>query len=286
MSTNSNFKWTNYHSHTHLSDGKGKPELYVQSALEHNMYAYGFSCHSPVPFYSGWNMKYENLHNYINEINRLKIKYAGQIKLFLGMEIDYIKNLCGIKQFAHLKLDYTIGGVHFLGFFDDGKAWDYDGGKPVYARGLKELFGNDIKKLVKYYYEQINDMVTNEKPDVIAHLDLIKKYNKGNYFFNENEEWYKNIVMETLEIIAKSNSIVEVNTRGILRGLDTEYYPSNFILDKCKKLNIKLCMSADTHNAKDVMALLPNVKDLLIEKGYKEVFIFDEKGWNTQKIIN
>ncbi len=274
-----NFKWTNYHSHTQYSDGKGDAELYVKSAVEHKMYAYGFSCHSPVPFNSGWNMKYENVLEYLNTINYLKEKYSGQIKLFLGMEIDYIKNITGIKNFTHLNLDYTIGGIHFLGFFENGRAWDYDGGKPLYEKGLKELFGSDIKRLVKYYYEQINEMVINEQPDVIAHLDLIKKYNKGNYFFNENEKWYQDIVDESLAIIAKSKSIVEINTRGVLKGLDHEFYPSNFIIDKCKKAGIKVCLSADTHHPDDVMALLPDVRKLLKEKGFKEVFIFDEKGW-------
>jgi len=279
-------KWTNYHSHTNFSDGKGEPELYVKSALKQKMYAYGFSCHSPVPFTSGWNMKYENLLAYINEIQRLKKKYKGQIKLFLGMEIDYIKNIVGINNYNYLNLDYTIGGVHFLGFFKDGSAWDYDGGKIKYEKGLKEIFGNDIKKLVKYYYQQVNNMIINEKPNIIAHLDLIKKYNKGNYFFDENEKWYKDIVLESLKIIANNNLIVEVNTRGVLKGIDNEFYPSNFILDKCKELNIKLCLSADAHNPKDVMALLPEAKNLLITKGFKEIFIFDEEGWNPINISN
>ena len=273
-------KWTNYHSHTSFSDGKGEPELYVKSAIEHKMYAYGYSCHSPVPFKSGWNMQFENLLAYINEINRLKEKYKEQIKLFLGMEIDYVKDIIGINNYRHLSLDYTIGGVHFLGFFDDGSAWDYDGGKVKYEKGLKELFDNDIKSLVKYYYEQVNNMIIDEKPDIIAHIDLIKKYNKGNYFFDENEKWYKDIVLDSLNIVAKSNSILEVNTRGVLKAIDKEFYPSNFILDKCKELNIKLCLSADAHNPKDVMALLPEAKNLLIEKGFKEVFIFDEQGWH------
>ena len=82
-----------------------------------------------------------------------------------------------------------------------------------------------------------------------------------------------------MELIAQSDAIVEVNTRGVLKGLDHEFYPSSFIIDKCKELKIKLCMSADTHHSNDVMALLPDVKKLLLQKGIKEVFIFDEKGW-------
>lgn len=278
MRTTDQFKLTNYHSHTHYSDGKGEPELYVQSAIQNKMYAYGFSCHSPVPFFTGWNLKFHKFRDYLNEISKLKEKYEGQIKLFAGLEIDYITGLNHIGTFKDY-LDYTIGAVHFLGFFDDEKPWDFTSGKKIYQTGLKELFGNDIKKLVKYYFEQINHMVLNESPDIIAHLDIIKKYNKGNLFFDENDKWYKDIVFETLQIIAQSDPIVEINTRGVLKGLENEFYPSNFVLDKIKELKIKLCINADTHHPKDVAALLPEARGLLKTKGFKEVFIFDEQGW-------
>ena len=68
--------------------------------------------------------------------------------------------------------------------------------------------------------------------------------------------------------------------------MDNEYYPSNYIIDKCKELNIKLCMSADAHNPKDVMALLPEVRLLLSKKDIKEVYIFDENGWYPIRISN
>jgi len=278
MGTHNNFKLTNYHSHSHFSDGKGEPERYVQSAIQNNLYAYGFSDHSPVPFYTGWNLKFHKFREYLNEISRLKKKYRGQIKLYSGLEIDYINGLNHINTFKDY-LDYTIGAVHFLGFFDNNKPWDFTSGKNIYRRGLKELFGNNIKKLVKYYFEQINTMVSTESPDIIAHFDIIKKYNKGNHFFNENDKWYRDTVFESLEIITQSNSIIEINTRGVLKGLEDEFYPSNFILDRCKELNIKLCLNTDTHHPNEVAALLPEAKELLTTKGFKEVFIFDEQGW-------
>lgn len=278
-------KWTNYHSHTHFSDGKGAPELYAQSAAKHGMYAYGFSCHSPVPFESGWNMKFERLAAYLKEINHLKEKYREKLKIYLGLEIDYVKNLCGIELYKnHYQLDYTIGGVHFLGEFENGRFWDFDGGKPWFRKGLEELFDNDIKKLVEYYYEQVTDMVVNEKPDVVAHVDLIKKYNKDNYFFNEQDKWYKDIAFAALEKIAKTDTIVEVNTRGVLKQLDDEFFPSNFILERCLELSMPVCLSADSHDANDVMALLPEAKEQLIKTGYREVYLFDENGWNASPI--
>jgi len=279
-------RWTNYHSHTHFSDGKGEPELYVKSAIKNGLYAYGFSCHSPVPFESGWNMKFEKLAAYIKEISSLKVKYEKQIKLFLGMEIDYVKNLCGINQYKNIGLDYTIGGIHFLGVFENGRYWDFDGGKPWFEKGLNELFNGDIKKLVTNYYNQLTDMAINDTPDVIAHFDLIKKYNKGSYFFDENDAWYKEIAFEALEKLAKKGVIVEVNTRGVLKKLNKEFYPSNFILDRCKELSIPICLSADAHHPDDVKTLLPEVRELLKSIGYKEAYIFDENGWKANSILD
>lgn len=278
-------KWTNYHSHTHYSDGKGEPELYIKSAIEKGMYAYGFSTHSPVPFESGWNMKFEKLTNYIDEINNLKRKYADKIKIFLGMEVDYVNNLTGVSKFKDYNLDYTIGGIHFLGKFENGRYWDFDGGKKWYEKGLQELFDNDINKLVSYYYQQIIDMVSNDKPDVLAHFDLIKKYNKGNYFFNENDKWYLEVAYNALEIVAQSGVILELNTRGILKGLNVEYYPSNFVLRRCKELNIPICLSADTHSPEDVMALLPEAKELLKSMGIESAYLFDNDGWVEYSLL-
>lgn len=277
-------KWTNYHSHSHYSDGKGEPELYVLSAIIHGMHAYGFSCHSPVPFESGWNMKFERLAAYLKEINHLKEKYKDQLKIYLGLEIDYVKNLSGIKQFQNYGLDYTIGGVHFLGEFENGRFWDFDGGKPWFEKGLTELFDNDIKKLVSFYYQQVTDMVINESPDVVAHFDLIKKYNEGNFFFDEHAQWYREIAFEALEKISKTDAIIEINTRGVLKKLNSEFYPSSFIIKRCKELSVPVCLSSDSHQPEDVMALLTDALDLLLFWGYKEVRFFEDGRWKPELI--
>jgi histidinol-phosphatase (PHP family) len=277
-------KWTNYHSHSSYSDGKGEPELYALSAIKHQMYSYGFSCHSPVPFSSGWNMKFENLVAYINEINRLKEKYSKELKIYLGLEIDYVEGIIGISHYKNFGLDYSIGGVHFLGFMDDGSPWDFDRGKSWFEKGLNELFGGDIKKLVSHYYQQVINMLLTQKTDVLAHIDLIKKYNEGNIFFDEDEIWYKKLLTETLEIVKKTDTIIEVNTRGVLKKLNSEFYPSNAIIKQCQELKIPVCLSSDAHNSDDVMAFLPEARELLQSTGYQDLFIFDEQGWHPVSI--
>jgi histidinol-phosphatase (PHP family) len=167
----------------------------------------------------------------------------------------------------------------------DGAPWDFDRGKSWFRQGLNELFSGDIRKLIAYYYQQLTDMVTNQKTDILAHFDLIGKYNAKNEFFDPGEKWYKDISFRALDVVSKSGIVVEVNTRGVLKKLDTEFYPSNSILKRCLELKIPVCLSADTHNPKDTMALLPEARDLLISIGYKELAIFDEKGWNPVSIL-
>jgi histidinol-phosphatase (PHP family) len=224
-------------------------------------------------------MKFENLSSYLSDIKQLKNQYDEKLKIYVGLEVEYVKNLCGYNQYKDIGLDFSIGGVHFLGLMEDGTPWNFDSGKEWFKKGLCELFNDDIKKLVSFYYSQIQEMISNEKTDIVAHLDLIKKYNEGNAFFNENEKWYRDIAFGTLDLIAKSGSILEVNTRGVLKKLNTEFYPSDFILRRSLELNIPVCLSSDAHQARHVMALLPEACELLKNIGYKEIFMLDKNVW-------
>jgi histidinol-phosphatase (PHP family) len=167
----------------------------------------------------------------------------------------------------------------------DGRPWDFDRGKSWYEQGLNELFDGNIKKLIHFYYQQISEMVTFQKIDIVAHFDLIKKFNAGHVFFNEDEKWYKDISFEALDTISKSGSIIEINTRGVLKKLNEEFYPSKALLKRCLELKIPICLSSDAHDPKDVMAYFPEACELLQAMGFNELHILDEQGWNPVSIL-
>jgi len=272
--------YTNYHTHSKWCDGKLNPENYVKEAISRNMYALGFSGHSPVPFKSWWNTNYENLSEYFSNIQNLKKKYEGQIKIYQGMEIDFVDGISGPSNFKNFGLDYTIGGIHFLGKFNDIDYFDFDDTPEKFQKGIDTLFGGDIKKIVLFYYNQIIRMIETDSPDIIAHLDLILKFNKNNKFFNPEEKWYKNIVFETLEVISKSNCILEMNSRSYLKKLIPHFHPADFIIQRSKELGINFTINADAHKPQEVNSFLKEQAELLQTFAYKEVMIFDEQGWN------
>ncbi|MBN2662870.1 MAG: histidinol-phosphatase [Bacteroidales bacterium] len=276
---------TNYHNHSKWSDGKYNPEKTVLRAIELGFDIIGFSDHSPVPFKSEWNMKYENLLKYISDINNLKEKYNEQIKIYLGLEADFINGISYIKNFKHLGLDYTIGGAHYLPeTFEDGTIFNIDNTDEIFQRGLSELYNNDIKFLVERYYNAVNQMIEEDSPDVIAHLDLIEKFNKNHKYFDSKAQWYQKIVDNCLKTIQKTNCIVELNSRSLYKGLLDDFSPKITILQKMLNLKIPVTISGDVHNPEEMELFWKKSIENLKFAGYKEMMLFDQNKWQIQKI--
>jgi histidinol-phosphatase (PHP family) len=272
-------KWTNYHTHTKFCDGNAWPVQMIEKAIEQGVYAYGFSGHSPVPFESDWNMQMPELPEYFQQIDEIKEKYGSQIHVFKGMEVDYIAGLLGPKNFRQYNLDYIIGSVHYIKRYNTGDYCTVDHTADKFNTGLIELFDSKIEAFSKFYYQQVMDLLVSDKPDIVGHIDLIKKFNKGNRFFDENDNWYKMQVSEVLQIVKEQGVIIEINTRGKYKNLTDEFYPSDWILRECKKLGISVTISADAHTPAEISKEYENVAVLLNEIGIREIMILDNQGW-------
>ena len=170
--------WTNFHSHTHFCDGTEAPEVYLRKADNFNLAAYGFSSHAPTP-YPGckWAMKKEKLPKYLADINNLKGSTAVQV--YTSLEIDYVPGIMGPNSdwVKASGLDYTLGSVHFVDFFENGDPWEIDGTHTAFKKGLEDIFKGDVRKAITRYYQLIRQMVREDCPDLIGHLDKIKMQN-------------------------------------------------------------------------------------------------------------
>jgi len=271
---------TNYHTHTYFCDGSAEPEKYVLEALRKNFTALGFSAHAPLPIETTWNLAQADIVPYCSEILRLREKYKGQIEIYLSLENDYIPGIS--EDFAFFrkqyKLDYTLGAVHLVKDPESNEIWFIDGPVSNYDNGLKKIFKNDIHLAVETYFSQLNEMIVTQKPDIIAHFDKVKMNNQHRYF-QESEPWYQDLLLHTLEIIAKSNCIVEVNTRGIYTGKYDSLYPGSDVLKQCYELGIPLTISADAHKPSDIDAYFTETEKILKDIGYKSIRVLKNDHW-------
>ncbi|HQI71045.1 MAG TPA: histidinol-phosphatase [Bacteroidales bacterium] len=276
---------TNYHTHTCFCDGSSEPEKYVLEAISMGFTALGFSAHAPLPFETAWNLAQADIEPYCAEILRLREKYKRQTEIYLSLENDYIPGIS--EDFAFFrkqyKLDYTLGAVHLVKDPGSNEIWFIDGPVSNYDNGLKRIFHNDIRKAVETYFSQLNEMIVTQKPDIIAHFDKVKMNNQHRYF-QENEPWYKVLLRNTLEIIAQSKCLVEVNTRGMYTGKYDGLYPGLEVLKQMVELNIPVTISSDAHKPSDLNSYFEETEKMLKDVGYQSVRVLLNHQWTDQEI--
>jgi len=277
----------NLHLHTTFSDGKAGPEACVKKALELGFCALGFTEHSPLPFPTPFSLKTENAEAYVRETARLKEMYRGNLKLYRALEFDFIpgvsENLAGWRQM--LQLDYAIGSVHLVHPGLKEELWFIDGpDRNRYDDGLARLFGGDIKKAVKTYYHQINQMLESQPFEILGHLDKIKMHNAGRYF-HEDEKWYRRLVTETLQLAKAKGVVVEVNTRGMYKKRSDALFPDHEILRQVKEMGIPVLISSDAHRPEELALLMDFAEKRLLETGFRAVAFFDYGTWKEIPLI-
>lgn len=275
--------FTNYHTHTSFCDGKGEPEDYVLEAIKCGLKAIGFSSHAPLPYDNNWTMKENRVDEYCNLIRSLKVKYQSLIQIYLGLEIDYISEFArsGFTKFEELNLDYTIGSVHVGGERISGEFLYIHTSEEDFLKICDHCFNGSVQKFVCFYFQTVRDMVRSIKPNIIGHLDLIKKFNSEDKYFSENQEWYKLEVFNTLEVIAKHDAILEVNTSGMFQGVIKEFYPSTWILKEARKLSIPVMINSDAHRLKAIDAKFPEAIEALKKAGYTAQKILLDQTWRN-----
>ncbi|KPU43820.1 histidinol-phosphatase [Oxobacter pfennigii] len=272
--------YSNFHTHCIFCDGKGEPESFVQEAVKQGFDALGFSSHSPLSFNS-WTMKEERIEEYLNTIENLRVKYKDDIQVYKGLEIDYIPGIYGPRstRFENLNLDYNIGSIHTIKDEKTGEYPNIDGSSDEFERMLNGMFGGSMEKMARKYYGLVRDMVEIHAPDIVGHLDLLKKNNRGGKYFTEEESWYKEEIAKTLFVISKYRSIVEVNTGGMSRNYIDTFYPSPWILEECREMDIPVVLSADAHEPANISAFFNETAAFLKDIGYAKQRVLYNGKW-------
>ena len=278
--------WVNFHTHSNFDDGKVLIEEYIKEALKQNVAILGFSSHNPLPFSVDWVIKKEEFTKYCKTVRELAQKYEDEIRILLGLEMDFLSSLNSFyREDIELSLlDYMIGSIHFVNFFEDKSGWAIDGSQEDFEKGLNKIYGGNTKKVVQDYYKIIREMLRYENPDILGHLDLIKINNNEEKYFSEKEPWYRHEVMDTLKAVAKSSSILEVNTGGIARGKIDSLYPSTWILEEAYQMRIPITLSSDAHKPEQITAKFKEAAVLLNSIGYKEIYVPHRKTWAPHPI--
>lgn len=275
---------TNYHSHCSFCDGRAPLEEFVKEAIRQGFYSYGVSSHAPLPFPTQWTMEWGQMEAYLDEFKNLRSKYADEIELYVGLEIDYLNEESNpsVARFTELPLDYRIGSVHLL-YDAAGEVVDIDCSPAVFKERVDRHFNGDVLRVVRMYFDRLFRMVELGGFDVLGHADKMH-YNASCYHPGLlDEPWYEALMKDYFSLVASRGYLVEINTKAY-DSLGT-FYPNSRYWELMKEYQIKVLVNSDAHYPERINAGRMEALRLLQAKGFATVAELHQGSWREVPIV-
>ncbi len=238
----------NYHTHTiRCRHADGTEEDYIQQAIAGGLQVLGFSDHTPFLFpgtyYSRMRMYPDEIRDYAETVLSLKEKYAGQIEIHLGLEVEYYPDRMAdlLELIEPYGIEYMILGQHWCGNEQD----EPNNGRPT----------DSISQLERYC-DQIIEAMGTDLFSYVAHPDLI--------CFTGDPDIYR-LHMTRLCQTAKEHGIpLEINLLGLR---EQRCYPHESFWQIAGEIGCQVVLGSDAHKPQHVVDPATEAKAMdLIQK--------------------
>ena len=249
-----------YHTHTVLcKHAEGTTSEFRQSARDRGIPELCFTDHCPEP--SGYDYRHrmaaEQLPAYYDLVRPLQDGKTPTV--LLGLEADYWP---GCEAFLSTflpdqPLDLVLGSIHYI------KDWGFD--NPDYRKMWESV---DVKGVWTEYFILLSALANTGLFDVIGHFDLPKKF--GHRLRDRD---MKEVVQPVLDLLARRNMAIEINTSGWRREV-AEAYPSPLVLSLARERDIPITFGSDAHAPNEVGCGFERALQMAREAGYTESLHF------------
>ncbi|NHM30612.1 histidinol-phosphatase HisJ [Neobacillus terrae] len=234
-------------------------EEYIEKAISMGFEEISFTEHAPLPYgfidtvpEKDSAMDIKDLEGYFEDIEKLKERYSGKIRINCGLEVDFIEGFeeetKSLLNYAGNGIDDAVLSVHFLKHGKDYQCLDYS---PALFESMIREHGS-IDLLYKNYFRTVLASVMADigpfKPKRLGHITLIRKFHKK---FPQSEQ-YRNEIFAILLAMKKHNCELDYNGAGTAKPLCREPYPPEWIVREALRLNIPLVYGSDAHQSKDL----------------------------------
>ncbi len=235
----------NYHTHTSFCDGENTSEEIAATAYAMGLKELGFSGHSYTFFDESYCMSKENTERYKESVRALKEKYKGKMKILLGIEQDYFSTE------PTDGYDFIIGSVHYVK--KDGVYIPVDESEEDFTEAIKRYYDGDYLAFAEDYYALVADVYNKTGCDIIAHVDLVTKFNEADHLFDTSDKRYKRAAKAAIDSLLETSAVFEINMGAVARGYRTEAFPSKDLEAMIKQGGGRLIYSSDSHRAEQLM---------------------------------
>ena len=265
-----------YHVHCMFSDDSFyAPEKVCEDAWRLNLDEICFTDHVDYGIKPDWDHALEakvfeglrvlnvDYDAYFPAIAQLRDEWAGRLTVTCGLEFGVQTHT--IPQFDALwqrwggELDFALLSIHQVG---DAEFWTGE---------FQE--GRSQEEYNRAYYQELYDVATSfEHWSVLAHLDLIKRYDPAGILdFPANRD----LVAATLEHAIAQGKGIELNTSSVRYGLK-DSQPAREILELYRDLGgTIITLGSDSHTPAHLGAYLRYFQHYLASLGFEGFCTYD-----------
>lgn len=252
-----------YHHHTDNSfDSQAQMkevcEQAIKKGLDEICFTEHFSVNPKVPTYG-----HMNFNRYFSQLEGCRELFGHQLVIKAGIELcePHLMKEEYTEKLAYLELDFIMGSVH-----------------NIKEEKLRTFMVNKTKEeIYQQYFEEVYVMVAEADIDVIAHLDLIKRYAVeavGKYEFITYKPIIEKIVCKAIE----RGIGIEINTSGLAKKALNETLPSMDILRLYHSLGgTILTIGSDSHFSETVGSNQKSAIKMAKEAGFDGITVFEKR---------
>lgn len=260
------------HTHTQFSPQSHDEdaELMIQRAIAMGFKEYALMERAPLPAefadQFGGNtelrqlaaMSMDQVPQYLEYAQSLQRKYAHQLRIHVGFEVDYLPGLEGwtinfLNEVGPLT-DNNILALHYLRG-RDGKLWALDTTPEDFATGFGDML-QFPEHLFKSYYSTLLHAVHADlgvyTPRCVGQMGLVRQFQ--DYFglprtLTRDCEY---LVIRVLHAMHARGASLEVGVAGLYQEFNNELYPLPWVIDRARRVGVPLVYGSDAHNVHEV----------------------------------
>ena len=267
--------WFSYHgghSGSFCRHAKDELSAVVETAIARGFTHYGLSEHCPRDRPQDLYPDERDLgpadlaaafQAYTAEAFALRERYRDRLQLIVGFETERLPPDGWAARMQELRasapFEYVIGSVHDV----DGTYVDLTA--EVTAALAERLGGRDA--LHARYFSAVAEMVETLRPEIVGHLDLVRKFDGPGAGFSAAVQPY---IERALEAVAAHGAVLDINCGAHRRGL-SPVYPLPDILSRAQRMGIAVTLGDDSHGVSSVGIGLDASLRVIADAGYREL---------------
>lgn len=248
----------------------------LEAAVDARFRAYGVTEHAP---------RYEERHLYTSERAKgytpdrlerdfeayaaesrlLQREFSDRLRVLRGFESEVVPSATYVDRMRSLRerhgFDYLVGSVHHVNEIS------IDESAAVYREAAESCGG--FEALAVAYYGAVERMIEDLRPEVVAHLDLLKLHAPADVDLATPR--IRRAADRTLDAARARRCLLDVNTAAWRKGL-AEPYPAPWLVAIARAKGIPFCFGDDSHGPDQVGFGIARAKRYLLAHGVAEIW--------------